>query len=226
MKGLATICAIGLLLATTGAAYGALWEIQDAGLQTDFAQTVGGTGVLNTISDIPGDPGTRFNITLSGSDWQFISIGDDFPVSAGSGNAGDLSAYDTYSMTIVNPNTSGWFMATTYVNTGWTDDPWSMTPIDVQAASSWVWLAPGASATFTIDLNALGLTDGEPSGQDRAEWVNNIGLRIGSNMGIGDYEMPSGVAFNVDIVPVPLPAAVLLGMLGLGAAGLKLRKYV
>lgn len=37
------------------------------------------------------------------------------------------------------------------------------------------------------------------------------------------------IAFNVDTYEnavVPVPAAVLLGMLGLGAAGLKLRKYV
>lgn len=35
-----------------------------------------------------------------------------------------------------------------------------------------------------------------------------------------------GADYRVQMTPVPLPGAVLLGMLGLGAAGLKLRKYV
>ena len=35
-----------------------------------------------------------------------------------------------------------------------------------------------------------------------------------------------GADYRVSLTPVPLPGAVLLGMLGLGAAGLKLRKYV
>jgi hypothetical protein len=40
--------------------------------------------------------------------------------------------------------------------------------------------------------------------------------------GAGDYTTPSG---SVDASVVPVPAAVLLGFLGLGTAGLKLRKY-
>ena len=39
-----------------------------------------------------------------------------------------------------------------------------------------------------------------------------------TSVGEGQYE--------VSLTPVPLPGAVLLGMLGFGAAGLKLRKYV
>jgi hypothetical protein len=200
-----------------------MWEIKDAGLQSTFSRDWGGT--LNSISDIAGDPGTQFNITLTGNEdsWQKIGIGDNFPVAANTGNSGDLSAYSSYAMTIRNPNTSGWFMANIFVNSGWTDAPWNMT--NQYAENTWTWIGPGSQATLTLDLTTLGVTDGNPSGQDRRKWLSNIGLQIGTNMGSGDYKMPSGTAFNVDVVPVPVPAAVLLGMLGLGAAGLKLRKF-
>ena len=44
-----------------------------------------------------------------------------------------------------------------------------------------------------------------------------------------EFSVPSGTTFTVDdftFNPVPVPAAVLLGILGLGVAGLKLRKFV
>jgi hypothetical protein len=215
--------------------FGAMWEIQDAGLQ-HTAFVVQPSGVAPSVTDIAGDPGTRFSITLTGSGWQDIQIGDgfDFPsdnagLVAATGNSGDLSAYSSYAMTIRNPNASGWFMASIYVNSGWTDAPWDMT--DAYTQTAWTtWLAPGSQATFTIDLTTLGLTNdtntgnGDYSGQDRRKYISNIGFKIGTNMGSGDYEMPSGTAFDVDVVP--LPGAVLLGMLGLSAAGMKLRKFV
>jgi hypothetical protein len=54
-------------------------------------------------------------------------------------------------------------------------------------------------------------------------YVTNIGFKIGANLGTSG-EVASGEAFDVNVVPVP--GAVLLGMLGLGVAGLKLRKLV
>ena len=45
-------------------------------------------------------------------------------------------------------------------------------------------------------------------------------------VGAGDGNYNSVYWDNVAFTPVPVPAAVLLGMLGLGVAGLKLRKFV
>ena len=230
MKRLITICVVAFLLAATTAVYGGPWEIKDLGLQdtTNFTTVWG--GALDGRSDIVGDPGTQFNITFTGTDWQKIGIGDDFsapsPTSGlvvATGNSGDLSAYDSYVMTILNPNTSGWFMANIFVNSGWTDSPWNMS--DQYNENTWTWLGPGDQATLTLDLTTLGTTDGSSpySGQDRRKWITNIGLQIGSNMGSGDYEMPSGTSFDVNVVPVP--GAVLLGILGLSVAGIKLRKF-
>lgn len=44
--------------------------------------------------------------------------------------------------------------------------------------------------------------------------------------GGGDNDHQDFVAMVESVMPVPVPAAVLLGMLGLGAAGIRLRKHV
>jgi len=227
MKRLMTICSIcAVLFAVSNTSQGAIWEIKDAGLQDTVNFTTVWGGTLGTRSDIAGDPGTTFNITLSGTGWQSIGIGDNFDLPGdnsglvmATGNGGDLSAYDTFSMTIYNPNASGWFMANIFVNSGWTDAPYGMT--NIYTENSWTWIAPGSYATLTLDLTQLGLTDGnEPySGQDRRKYITNIGFQIGSNMGCGgEYEMPSDHAFQVSIIPEP--ATMLL----LGLGGLLLRK--
>jgi len=58
----------------------------------------------------------------------------------------------------------------------------------------------------------------------------NIFLNISaSNIAYVIFSIDTGNTFNIDdftFVPVPVPAGVLLGMLGLGVAGMKLRKFV
>jgi len=217
-----TICAITSLMFATAAT--ADLVLQDSDLSnSEFTNLGTGTnGVLNSKTDIAGDPGYRFNITLTGSSWQDIQIGDGFdhpsnnagfgilPGEVGSGGMLDLTGYSTYSMTIKNPNTSGWFMANIYLNTGWTDG--GLEP-DNYYQNGWVWLGPGQQATLSVDLTST----------VNLNHVSNIGLKIGSNMGTGDYAMPSGTAFNVDVIPAP--AAVVLGAIGLGLVGWIKRRF-
>ncbi|HUU19406.1 MAG TPA: hypothetical protein VMW72_19810 [Sedimentisphaerales bacterium] len=73
-----------------------------------------------------------------------------------------------------------------------------------------VLIPPFASGDWTDNHFALAFEDGgTPS--------------IWPAPGDGDYQ--DFVVLIESVVPVPLPAAVLLGILGLGVAGLKLRKY-
>lgn len=223
---LTTICVVGVLLATTGAVHGQIWEIQDAGLQNFVEMPWGTDSSLVGISDISGDPGTLFTISLNGTGWSNINLGQSFPVGAATGNSGDLSAYDEFRMTIRNTDDNGWFMANIFVNSGWTDSAWGMD--DQRVENGWTWLAPGEQATLSIDLTAMGTTTGSNAtyvGLDSREWITGIGLQIGSNAGnpdTSDYVMDSR-PFGVAVVPVP--GAFLLGMLGLSLAGVKLRKH-
>jgi hypothetical protein len=80
-----------------------------------------------------------------------------------------------------------------------------------------------------VEVNPLGgstsLSTGAPQGGLDLGTITNIGFRIqGNNMGSGDPRYPSySDDFHTSLVPVP--GAVLLGFLGLGAAGLKLRRF-
>jgi hypothetical protein len=73
---------------------------------------------------------------------------------------------------------------------------------------------------FTIDdvfaAIALGFTNPDPGG--------NTSLRIGIHVQ-SIIELPDGPDSSEAFILTPIPGAVLLGMLGLGVAGLKLRKF-
>ncbi len=177
-----------------------------------------GTGVLNSRTDIAGDPGAEFNITFTGADgtWQNIQIGDNFDLptdNAGLNVAGigSLSASDSYVMTIRNPNTSGAFMANIYMNTGWTDPPYN--EVNNYYEATWTWVLPGQSVTLSLDL----------SGVTNLNHVTDIGFQIGTHMGSGDYAMPSGTAFDVQVVPIPA-AGWLFGTGLIGLIGLRRKK--
>jgi 7,8-dihydro-6-hydroxymethylpterin-pyrophosphokinase len=212
MKSLLRMCVVAVVvLSISGVASAALWEIQDAGLQdtTNFVDTGMGSAasVLNSRSDIAGDPGTRYNITLTGSGWQDITIGDDFDLPnpksglvAATGNSGNLSGYAGYAMTIHNPGTDA-FMVAISMNTGWTD----MGETDryyQNGDGSVTWVGPGDTVTLTLDFgNAALWSAGWTSGNtvQNLNHVTNISIKIGSNVG-NSGEAQSGVAFDVDVV--------------------------
>ena len=100
------------------------------------------------------------------------------------------------------------------------------------------WLMAGGYVTGT-DIVTLTAYDsfGDPLGTDLTSGANIVGSGIPNiflsvsapNIAYVKFSIKNGGTFTVDdftFNPVPVPAAVLLGMLGLGVAGLKLRKFV
>lgn len=183
---------------------------------TNFVDTGYADGTLYSRTDLVG-PGVRFNISLdAASGWSDIQIGDGFDhptdnagLATGFANMGsDFTGFSTYALTISNPNLDGpWFMANIYMNTGWTDQG----ETDVFYENGWVWIAPGASQTLSIDLTAAA----------NLNHVSNIGFKIGANV-TGDESWNNfdwANSFDVDITPVPAPGAILLGGLGIGLVG-------
>jgi hypothetical protein len=139
--------------------------------------------------------------------WAAVGIG--FPW--GSVPQGDLTGYTDYSLTFANDNDDIWWV-NLYMNTGWTDAPWSEP--DTFSQNGWTALNPGDVTTVTMSL----------AGIPYLNHVTNIGFQIGASMdNLGGNPSP-GDAFHVSAVPIP--GAVLLGFLGLGYAGTKLRRFV
>lgn len=212
MRKILTICAVAAIVCSAGLAQAALWEIQDAGLQdsVNFVNTGQGTpGASFTTSDIAGDPGTRFNITLAApasGTWTDITIGDDFDLpaalsglAAATGNSGNLSAYAGYAMTIRNPGSKA-FMVALSMNTGWTD----MSEPDnyyQNGDGSVKWVGPGDTVTITLDFKNAALWNGSgyTTGSQvlNLNHVTNISIKIGSNTG-QPAEVGTG-AFDLDV---------------------------
>ena len=82
-----------------------------------------------------------------------------------------------------------------------------------EAHSEWVELGGyGDSAYLTVDTEDLDLST-----------IDYIGFRVLALIGAGTGYPTQGDVWHISMTPVP--AAVILGILGLGVAGIKLRKY-
>ncbi|MBN1805949.1 MAG: hypothetical protein JW837_11925 [Sedimentisphaerales bacterium] len=128
------------------------------------------------------------------------------------GNSGsplnlDLSGFTGYELFMANDNQSQWEVAL-YLVAGGTE---------YNTTSSYVSILPGSATNVVLDFSSLGI-----SALDLAD-VDDIGFYIRGNMTGGEGLPTNPDGYHISIVPVP--GAILLGILGMGIAGLKLRKF-
>jgi hypothetical protein len=116
------------------------------------------------------------------------------------GHTHDLTGYGTYNLFLANDDNSDWWVRL-FIDTG--SDP-------VRESGSKL-LHPGDTTTLSLDLTGLGLSHVTAIGFDIGGLLNNV------------VPNPSDPDF-FHVSAVPVPAGVLLGFLGLSAAGLGLRK--
>jgi hypothetical protein len=191
-----------------------------ATMAKSFTSEGAGSGPLTVSTDgdyafgvIPTTYGVGFEAGLNPGDsaanpyhpWAAVGVGFEW----GTVPQGDLTAYTDYSLTFANDNDDIWWV-NLYMNTGWTDAPYSED--DLFSQNGWTAINPGETASVSMSL--VGIAN--------LNHVTNIGFQVGAPMNNLDGNPSPGDAFHMSVVPVP--AAVLLGVLGLSAAGMKLRR--
>ena len=225
------LCFVAVMLAGSASAMANLYSPDLATIQNmGFAWNGGGTTSSNLTDNTVGNTVT-FAANLqsgdgTGTGWASMGIG--YPW--GNVPAGDLSAYTGYALTFENTNNSNW-LVNLYMNTGWTDAPWSETDRFYQ--SGWVEIAPGESATLVLNFTTMtnelyigGVYQGLAAVSNQNH-VTNIGFQVGGNM-TNPWVLPNPSNpdnFHITVSPVPVPGALLLGLFGLGFTGLKLRRF-
>ncbi len=180
----------------------------DAGGSTSSGLTVtpNGSGGMVFAANLQADPGTQ-----TGTFWAATGIGYPWPTSP---PINDLSGYTGYELTLKNTNNSNW-LVNLYMNTGWTDGPWS--EADQFTENGWTEIVPGQTVTLVLDFSDLGV--------NFTNHVTNFGFQVGGNMTNPFVSPNPSNPDNFHITAVPVPGAILLGILGLSAAGIKLRRF-
>jgi len=105
------------------------------------------------------------------------------------------------------------------------DDLWSVAlyikTLDGLDQTPFVELAGYSSATLVLDFATFGIVDAELADVDDIGFIIQGDLKFSGSSNPGYPSDPD--FYHVSVVPVP--AAVILGLLGLGVAGWKLRRF-
>jgi hypothetical protein len=161
-----------------------------------------------TVYYSDGTVGSSFGATMQGAVGYVATLGDGpdpdqlGTILIGSTSTGVVSGtYNRYRAYVANDNDDPWQIAL-YVDDG-----------SVTTFSSFVTVLPNNYTWINYDL-----------GSDIDFSTLKLGIAVrGIFTGLANAQPSNPDIFHVSVVPVP--AAVLLGILGLGVAGLKLRKH-
>ena len=243
MKRLIIICAalaIPLVLGSTALADTFWMSFDDL---SNMAMTESSPAGASVNPGVPVGPLTvnYAGQTAGGGGWESVQIGYRWSPSGAAGankyNGNpfpDLTGYDDFRMSFHNQGDEYAVWGNLFINTGYTDDGFDEVDYFAQI-DTWQWAEYCDSMILVLDFDDAHIWQNNyPDGV----YSNTVDLGTGQTIPLLDHvtgigfavatrgpDDPGGPAFDVDVDTVPVPGAVLLGMLGLSVAGIKLRRF-
>ncbi|UCD30437.1 MAG: hypothetical protein JSV03_08215 [Planctomycetota bacterium] len=158
------------------------------------------------MQGIVGFYGTLDDIDIDGNALALVKLGAGYDLGLNLGGSG----YTDYTLFVANDNQSIWDVRL-FITIGGTE-----------YTSDWVSLSAHDSTNLTLNFAGKGITDAMLAD------VEDIGFYIQGDLkyveGVYDDYPTDPDGYHISIL-VPTPTAVILGILGLGVVGVKLRKY-